>query len=144
MSLMYIARLTRADILLPTVYLATKSKCPTEKDYIDLCRIFAYLKNRVRVGILFRKDRSIKETIYVDSSHGMHRDGKGHAAVIATHCAGHGADPRAHGDDQDGDAAVNRVRDRVNVKRYDLCEMAEGDVDWIRIRCRSHEDEVGQ
>ena len=84
MSLMYIARLTRADILLPTVYLATKSKCPTEKDYMDLCRIFAYLKNRGRVGILFKKDRSIKATIYVDSSHGMHPDGKGQAAVIAT------------------------------------------------------------
>ena len=84
MSLMYIARLTRADILLPTVYLATRSKCPTEKDYMDLCRIFAYLKNRGRVGILFKKDRGIKATIYVDSSNGMHPDGKGQAAVIAT------------------------------------------------------------
>ena len=84
MSLMYIDRLAREDILLQTVYLAAKSKCFTEKDYMGLCRIFVYLKNRGRVGILFKKDRSIKATMYVDSSHGTHPDGKGQAAVIAT------------------------------------------------------------
>ena len=44
MSTMYLARLTRADILFPTVYLATKSQSPTKSDYIKLCRVLKCAK----------------------------------------------------------------------------------------------------
>jgi hypothetical protein len=89
MSVMYIARLTRADILLPTVYLATKSQSPTLKNYMDLCRILKYVKDRGPMGIHFKKGQGVKVTIYADSSHGMYPDGKGQAAIVATMGSGY-------------------------------------------------------
>ena len=60
MSTMYLARLTRADILFPTVYLATKSQSPTKSDYIKLCRVLKYVKRRVNHGVTFFKDRELR------------------------------------------------------------------------------------
>jgi hypothetical protein len=84
MSTMYLARLTRADILFPTVYLATKSQSPTKSDYIKLCRVLKYVKKRANHGVTFFKDRGIEATLYTDASHGIHHDGKGHIGIIAT------------------------------------------------------------
>ena len=39
MSVMYLARLTRADVLFPTTYLSSKCQRPTTKNYNDLCRV---------------------------------------------------------------------------------------------------------
>ena len=50
MSLMYLARFTRPDILMPITYLTTKSAAPTQSDYAKAMRVLAYAattKNRV-------------------------------------------------------------------------------------------------
>ena len=84
MSVMYIARLTRADVLFPTVYLASRSQKPTEKDYLALCRVLKYLERSGDYGIHFKADAGIAATIYTDASHGVHPDGKGHVGMIVT------------------------------------------------------------
>ena len=78
------ARLTRADILFPTVFLATRSQSPTVDDYQKLCRILKYVKRGPDYGVLFRKDAGICATVYTDASHGLHEDGKGQIGIIAT------------------------------------------------------------
>ena len=45
MSLMYLARFTRPDILMPTTFLATKSAGPKVKDYNNLIDILSYVMN---------------------------------------------------------------------------------------------------
>ena len=84
MSVMYLARLTRADVLFPTTYLASKCQKPTTKNYNDLCRVLKYLEKNPDYGIMFRKDAGITATIYTDASHGLRSDGKGHVGIIIT------------------------------------------------------------
>jgi hypothetical protein len=84
MSTLYLARLTRADILFPTVYLATKSQAPTNGDYQKLCRVLKYVKKSGDFGVTFLKESGITATIYTDASHGLHNDGKGQVGVIMT------------------------------------------------------------
>ena len=84
MSVMYLARLTRADVLFATTYLASKSQAPVTRDYNCLCRVLKYLKTNPDYGLLFKKDAGIEATIYTDASHGLHEDGKGHIGIVVT------------------------------------------------------------
>ena len=84
MSMMYLTRLTRADVLFATTYLAPKSQAPVTRDYNCLCRVLKYLKTSPNYGIMFNKDAGIETTIYTDASHGLHEDGKGHIEIVAT------------------------------------------------------------
>ena len=49
---MYVARLTRPDVLLATAYLATKAQHPKEGDYKAALRIISYLKGTTSYGIV--------------------------------------------------------------------------------------------
>jgi hypothetical protein len=51
MSLMYLARLTRPDILLPVVYLASRSHCCTMADQREAIRVCGYLRGTRGKGI---------------------------------------------------------------------------------------------
>ena len=51
MAILYVARLTRPDVLLATAYLATKAQHPKEGDYKAL-RIISYLKGTTSHGIV--------------------------------------------------------------------------------------------
>jgi hypothetical protein len=84
MSLMFLARFTRADILMPVTYLATKSADPKQKDYNKAMRILNYVsttKNRY----LWYDSRSILELkVYTDASHMLHTNAKGHGGIVVT------------------------------------------------------------
>jgi len=54
MSLMYIARLTRPDILLPVAHLATRSHLSSKRDWQKLIRVLRYLKGNPTLGITIR------------------------------------------------------------------------------------------
>jgi hypothetical protein len=84
MSLMYTARLTRADILLPVCYMATKSQSPSHEDYLKVCRIAKYLRDRSGTGVLYKRGQPIKAFVYCDSSHALYPDGKGQAGIFLT------------------------------------------------------------
>ena len=51
MSIMFLARLTRPDLLLATAYLAIKAQHPKEGDHKAALRIIAYIKGTINHGI---------------------------------------------------------------------------------------------
>jgi len=82
MTLMYLARHTRPDILMATTYLATKSASPTVEFYNDLLHIMAYVSNTQHYSLQFSKSASMVPSIYADSSHLLHQDARGHGGII--------------------------------------------------------------
>jgi hypothetical protein len=81
MKIMYLAKRTRPDVLLPTAYLATFSAAPTEADNRKLDRVFMYI-NATRDQPLIIKPQSLDLFAYIDASHGTHADSKGHTGVV--------------------------------------------------------------
>ena len=84
MSLMYLARFTRHDILLPVTVLATRSQSPRESDMSHLIRIVRYLSGSRYVAPIFDGNVPIKPEIYADASHCIHPSGHGHGGIIIT------------------------------------------------------------
>jgi hypothetical protein len=78
MSLMYLARFTRADILMVVTYQATKSAKPTQEDYHKLMRILSYVVNTSAMSLHFTPVHDLRIHIWADASHMLHKDGKGH------------------------------------------------------------------
>ena len=81
MKLMYLARLTRPDILLSVTYLATKSQCPTRKHWLGLKRVIRYLMYTRDWSVVVRCS-SLRLVAYCDASFASHSDGKGHTGYI--------------------------------------------------------------
>ena len=75
MSLMFIARMTRADILLAVTVASTRSSMPTKADMKNLLRVLAYLAHMPNYGIRYVGGRGMAFRSYVDSSHALHKDG---------------------------------------------------------------------
>lgn len=84
MSMMYIARLTRFDILMPVTALATRSADPCLTDMTHLRRIIRYLAGTTDVTIVFDGNAPLKPVIYADASHGVYPDGRGHGGIFIT------------------------------------------------------------
>jgi hypothetical protein len=81
MKLMYVARLTRPDILLPTTYLASRSHVATKRDHRHLERIVKYLKGTEDVGITVHCT-DISLHCNCDASYGSHKDGMSHTGFF--------------------------------------------------------------
>ena len=84
MSIMYIARLSRPDLLFATTYLASKSQSPTRRDYLSACRVLKYIQVGPNYGVRFKHGVRMSVNLYADASHGIHTDGKGHAGIVIT------------------------------------------------------------
>ena len=82
MTLMYVGKRTRYDIMLPLSYLCTRVKNPTNEDQEKLNRIMEYLNETKNKGIIFRADASDQLSIYCDAGYNCHNDGKGHSGII--------------------------------------------------------------
>jgi len=82
MTLMYLARYTRPDILMPVTFLATKSAAPTAEYYNDALKIVAYVSNTKHMCMLFSSKASMIPSIFADSSHLLHEDARGHGGII--------------------------------------------------------------
>ena len=81
MTLMYLARLTRPDILLPVTFLASRSHCATQHDVKHALRIVSYLQHTIDVGIIIHcVDLQIR--CVCDASYGVHTDGKSHTGFF--------------------------------------------------------------
>jgi hypothetical protein len=59
MSLMFLARFTRADILMPVTFLATKSADPRQKDYNKAMKILNYVMSTKSRKFRFRCDADL-------------------------------------------------------------------------------------
>jgi hypothetical protein len=88
MTLMYIARLTRADLLFPVTVLSSYCKTPSEHHMGLACRVLIYLEAEGNWGILF-KPVELKLGIYVDAGHMTHHDSRGHIGIIMTMGSGY-------------------------------------------------------
>jgi hypothetical protein len=80
---MYLARFTRPDILFSTTFLATKCESPTEADMNAAIKIVQYLKTTGNLAYTF-SGTDIQLQFYIDASHGVHPDGRGHTAIAAS------------------------------------------------------------
>ena len=81
MSLMYIARLTRPDILLPVTYLASRSHYATQQDWLKLVRVLRYMKGTVNLGITVQCT-DLQLHCHCDASYGVHADGRSHTGFV--------------------------------------------------------------
>ena len=68
MSLLYIARFTRPDILFATSYLATRSENPTQDDATKLFRVLKYLGGTKSTKLVIKRQDKIQPAIYADAS----------------------------------------------------------------------------
>ena len=80
MSIMYLARVSRPDILFPTTYLATKASAPKDYQLQALKRILRYLNGTADYALTF-SGTNVELEVYAYASHGMYEDGKGHHAA---------------------------------------------------------------
>jgi len=77
MSLMFLARYTRPDLLFPCSVLSTWCSDPDIIHMKKACRVFKYAAISGDIGITFKK-KPIKSTIGADAGHHIHADGRGH------------------------------------------------------------------
>jgi hypothetical protein len=84
MALMFAARFTRPDILLPVTVLATRNCNPTQHDYSEAIKIVKYLAKDPTVGLVFDGTVPLEPSISADSSHAIHSDGYGQGGIVLT------------------------------------------------------------
>jgi hypothetical protein len=84
MSLMYLARFTRVDILMPVSFLSARSESPSEEDLGKLHRVLRYLSGTQNVGLEFRGGEPLVPHVYADASHHTYPTGHGQAGMIIT------------------------------------------------------------
>lgn len=84
MTLMYLARLTRPDILMAVTFLASRTHCATTRDVGHLMRIIRYLEKTREVGVYLNCD-SLDLHCSCDASYAVHSPGgdtKGHTGFV--------------------------------------------------------------
>jgi hypothetical protein len=81
MAIMYLARLSRPDVLLATAFLATKAQNPTEGDHRAALRIISYLKATINHGIKINC-QELRLHLHCDASWASHHDGRSHTGWI--------------------------------------------------------------
>lgn len=81
MKLMYLAKRTRPDILLPVTYLASRTVKCNEDDMRKLLRVFKFVNGTREDGLTLAPD-CIEQHAYVDASYGVHPDARSHGGMI--------------------------------------------------------------
>jgi Reverse transcriptase (RNA-dependent DNA polymerase) len=84
MSLMYLARFTRPDILMTVTYLATKSSKPTQGDYNKAIKVLSFVSGTKNRTLFFKAKSDLILKLYADAAHMLHKDTKGHGGIIGT------------------------------------------------------------
>jgi len=80
MKIMYLAKLTRPDILLATSFLSCFSHCPKEAHWKSLYKIIGYLKQTRNKELKITGDNKLK--LFCDASFNAHPDNKGHSGFV--------------------------------------------------------------
>jgi hypothetical protein len=83
-SLLYISKQVRMDIGLPVAFLTTRVQDPDEDDWKKMDRVLRYLNGTREFGIRFGGDdvTEVSTRASIDSSFGVHVDGKSHSALV--------------------------------------------------------------
>ena len=80
MSIFFVARMTRWDVLWVCTYLGTRSSNPTEFDYNHLLVVLRFLKFTAHYKRSFGCN-GLLLSFLVDAAHGLHIDTKGHSGI---------------------------------------------------------------
>jgi len=84
MSLMFIARFTRPDVLFLVSFLATRCKNPTVSDWKKAIRILGYLSGTRNEGLIYKADIKFTPAICADASHHLYPEGHGQHGFFIT------------------------------------------------------------
>jgi hypothetical protein len=88
MSLLYVARFSRPDLLFTVSYLATRMATPMKSDMRAAERALSYLHTTQDYALHFGGTDAPIFTVAVDASHSIHSDtGRGHGCMVIK-CAG--------------------------------------------------------
>jgi hypothetical protein len=82
MQIVYIARMSRNDLLFATSILATKINNPSIQDEKNLLHLLKYINGTQNYGILLNKSNNNNLNIYCDASHAIHNDKKSHTGIV--------------------------------------------------------------
>jgi hypothetical protein len=85
MSLFYVAKRTRPDILFAISYLATRCSEPTQNDFDKAIRILSYLKSTIDMKLTHKCQTNGPKNLlfaFVDASYATHSDMKGHSGCL--------------------------------------------------------------
>ena len=82
--LLYLAKRTRPDVLLPVQFLTCRVTKSTEEDFEKLQRVTSYLHCTKELKLRFRIGECVDLLCYVDASHAVHDDYKSHTGVVVT------------------------------------------------------------
>ena len=77
MSLMFIARFTRPDVLFLVSFLATRCKTPSVSDWEKALRILRYLSGTRHHGLVYMANIPFSPSICADASHHLYPAGHG-------------------------------------------------------------------
>ena len=83
-KLLYLAKRTRPDVLLPVSFLTTRVQRPDEDDDKKLQRVLGYLKGCPHLGISLHADKPVQVKAFIDASYGVHEDARSHSGLILT------------------------------------------------------------
>ena len=76
--LLWLAIMTRFDILYATSMASRKSKSPTTRDLAAVNRILLYIAGTAELGLKFHSDEGVTLYATVDASYACHKDSKSH------------------------------------------------------------------
>ena len=82
MSLLYVAKRVRPDILFVVSHLSTRQVNPTVKDWKAAIKALKYLHGTSTKGITFRRDSTHEIMTYADAAFNVHPDSKSHSGII--------------------------------------------------------------
>lgn len=82
MAIMFLARMTRPDLLFTVTVLAQHCNNPTWQNMNHVYRVLHYINATLDYGLEFRKDQPLRPVIYADASHALHETGHGHGGII--------------------------------------------------------------
>ena len=81
MSIMFLARFTRPDLLFAIGILSTHCNEPTRAHMRQAITVLKYIKESPDLAIVYKRG-NLSSTIYADASHAIHTDGKGHGCLV--------------------------------------------------------------
>ena len=77
-KLLYLSKRVRPDLLVAVSYLTKRVQCPNEEDMVKLGRVIKYIRHTREIGIILEGSKLLQVEAFVDASHGIHEDFKGH------------------------------------------------------------------
>ena len=83
-KILYMAKRTRPDVLLPIAFLTTRVQAPDVDDQSKLQRVVKYLNGTRELGIVLRPNDDNGIFAHIDASYGVHKDGKSHSGMFVT------------------------------------------------------------